>query len=364
MAKVPAKFPGGSREAVTRAGDAVRNGRAELADLTTIEVWRAAHRRVLNSFQAILRNRTRGQTIVVAQRHKRRRTIFDKLHRHPKMQLGRMDDVAGCRLIFEDISSLYEFRSRLHRARFDHRLRNEPDKYDYINRPKTTGYRGIHDVYDYDVRSETGRDFKGLYIELQYRTIYQHAWATTVEVVGHITENQPKFEQGDPRFLEILSLASEIIARAFEQRTSCYPDMPNAEVIERFVHLDSQLHLMTMLQGLNAADKEISDDKNVILMFGGDEGHDLEIATYRDSTDALRALFRLEKERPGQDIVLVRGESSEDVRDAFRNYFSDARDFINYIDEGCKRLMQARNYEDEFLTEEQMLDVKLPMAID
>jgi hypothetical protein len=360
MAKAQAKFPGGSREAVTRAGNAVRHGEAELADLTTIEVWRAAHRRVLNSFQAILRNRTRGQKVVVAQRHKRRRTIFDKLRRYPKMQLGRMDDVAGCRLIFEDINALYQFRERLHAARFDHRLRNETDKYDYIKRPKATGYRGIHDVYDYDVRSETGRDFKGLYIELQYRTIYQHAWATTVEVVGHITENQPKFEQGDPRFLEILALASEIIARAFEQTTSCYPHMSSQEIIQRFVLLDDQVHLIDMLKGLNAADKEISDDKNVILMFG--EGRELEIVTYRDAPEALRALFKLEKERPGQDIVLARGESSEDVRDAFRNYFSDARDFINYIDEGCKRLMKARNYEDEFLTDADLADLELPVA--
>ena len=114
------QFPGGSRNAVSRAGDAVRVARATAHDQSIIEEWRAAHRRVLNSFQAILRNRTRGSEVVVAQRHKRKRTIYDKLTRLPKMQLGRMDDVAGCRLIFPDVSELRRFRQALHKARFDH----------------------------------------------------------------------------------------------------------------------------------------------------------------------------------------------------------------------------------------------------
>jgi putative GTP pyrophosphokinase len=73
-----------------------------------------------------------------------------------------MDDVAGCRLIFPNIDELRAFRADVHRARFRHQLRNSPEKYDYIEQPKDTGYRGIHDVYSYDVNSVTGRPFKGL----------------------------------------------------------------------------------------------------------------------------------------------------------------------------------------------------------
>ena len=93
-------FPGGSKSRVNRAGDSARNSSASLDDLSVIDEWRSAHRPVLNTFQAILRNRTRGKDITVAQRHKRKRTIFDKLLRLPRMELSRMDDVAGCRLIF------------------------------------------------------------------------------------------------------------------------------------------------------------------------------------------------------------------------------------------------------------------------
>ena len=166
-----AQYPGGSRKRVSRAGDAIRNDRQSLEDFRVVDAWRAAHRHVINSFQATLRGRTRGKDIIVAQRHKRRSTIFNKLRRFPGMMLHRMDDVAGCRLIFGDIDALYAFRADFHQARFKHQLRDHPDKYDYIRASKQDGYRGIHDVYKYDVNSKRGTELKGLQIELQYRTI-------------------------------------------------------------------------------------------------------------------------------------------------------------------------------------------------
>ena len=338
------EFPGGSKQRVSNAGAAVRAGTASFEDYVVIERWRAAHRAVLNTFQAILRNRTRGSGIIVAQRHKRRNTIFGKLRRFPTMLLARMDDVAGCRLIFPDTQSLYEFRHKLHAANFQHQLRNQPDKYDYIKHPKDTGYRGVHDVYIYNVNSLHGRAYKGLLIELQYRTRYQHAWATAVEVVGFITESQPKFRQGDKRFELALSLASEIIARTFEDSNSCHADLSDENLVDTFLQIDGELGFMRMLRALNSANSEVTEKKNVILIFGENDNPDdkLKTLSYRDATDALRALFQLEKENPGKDIVLVRADSSDDVRIAFKNYFSDATDFIQLIDEGCKKLVGSR----------------------
>ena len=317
----------------------MRSGNPGAFDLAAIERWRAAHRHVLNTFQGILRNRTRGTGVVVAQRHKRRTTIFGKLRRFQSMELARMDDVAGCRLIFPSIAELYEFRGMLHAAHFNHKLKNALDKYDYIKKPKETGYRGVHDVYSYDANSEHGRPFKGLLIELQYRTVFQHAWATAVEVVGLLTESQPKFQEGDKRYETALSLASEIIARTCEAGFACYPDLPNDELVERFVSIDGELGMMAMLRALNSADRELTEYKNVILIFSGD---DLDLRTFRDATDAMRELFRLEKEQPGKDIVLVRADTSEEVRIAFRNYFSDAREFVQLIDDGCQKLVPEK----------------------
>lgn len=329
-------FPGGSKSRVSRAGANVRDGTATADDLAVIEEWRAAHRGVLNTFQAILRTRTRGTNVSVAQRHKRKRTIFDKLQRLPGMQLARMDDVAGCRLIFRSIRELDKFRSAFHKARFKHKLRNDPEKYNYIKSPKATGYRGIHDVYEYDVNSESGRALAGLYIEVQYRTLIQHAWATAVEVIGFITESQPKFQQGDNRYERAMALASEMLARAHERSTGPFPGLSDRAVLEQFLALDNELALMQTLRGLNQAKSEISDKRNTILIFS--EAGDLESRSFRDATDALRALFDLERQYPTSDIVLVRADSSEEVRLAFRNYFSDAREFVRLMDSACTKL--------------------------
>lgn len=329
-------YPGGSKSRVNRAGDHVRDGTATSQDLQVIDEWRAAHRGVLNTFQAILRNRTRDTGITVAQRHKRKRTIFDKLHRLPGMQLARMDDVAGCRLIFKNLNELRDFRVAFHRAHFKHKRRNELDKYDYIKQPKETGYRGIHDVYEYDVNSEVGQNLAGLNVEIQYRTLVQHAWATAVEVIGFITESQPKFQKGDKRYEHALALASEIMARAHEKLKGPFPDVSDRDLVTQFLALDKELGLLWTLRGLNAANRVVSDRRNAILIFSG--SGELEIRTFRDAPDALRALFEFERVMPERDIVLVRADTSEEVRLAFRNYFSDARDFIRLLEGGCAKL--------------------------
>jgi hypothetical protein len=256
------------------------------------------------------------------------------------MNLARMDDVAGCRLIFRSIADLYKFRADFLKAKFKHKRRNEDDKYDYIKRPKATGYRGIHDVYEYDVKSNVGTNLKGLLVEIQYRTLVQHAWATAVEVIGFITESQPKFQEGDKSYVEAMALASEILARAFESRKGPLPDIGDEDLVRNFLSLDKELNLMAMLRNLNAANAEVSENKNTILVFGGTR--ELEVLTYRDATEALRSLFELEKSQPGRDIVLVRADSSDQVRLAFRNYFNDARDFIKYVDRGCTKLSHRR----------------------
>ncbi|MFN9758721.1 MAG: RelA/SpoT domain-containing protein [Planctomycetota bacterium] len=346
----PEGFPGGSKSRVNAAGNRIRDREHTPDDLAVVDEWRAAHRAVLNTFQAILRNRTKGTGVTVAQRHKRKRTIFDKLLRLPGMQLARMDDVAGCRLIFKTVDALYAFRAEFHQAHFNHRRRNDIEKYDYIKRPKTTGYRGVHDVYEYNVSSLEGRRLAGLSVEIQYRTLVQHAWATAVEVIGHITTSQPKFQRGDRRYHDAMALASEILARAHEGRRGPCPDLGDSDLVQQFLAADKELGLLKTLGGLNTAKQQVSGNRNTILIF--ELSGELSIQTYRDATDAIRALFDLEKKHPDRDIVLVRADTAAQMRSAFRNYFSDARDFISLINDGCaklasggKKLIRARGSE-------------------
>jgi putative GTP pyrophosphokinase len=325
-----------SKGQINRAGAEVRAGHPSNEALELINNWRASHAYILNTFQATLRNRTRKTNIAVAQRLKRLRTIVGKLDRQPKMELARMDDVAGCRLIFPNRKTLDDFRKNFHRARFDHKLKNDVYKYDYIARPKADGYRGIHDIYEYNVKSAGGRPYNGLLMELQYRTVYQHAWATTVEIIGMITENQPKFHAGDERHIEFFRLASEIIARAYERSNSCYPDLTSFALVRRFRSLENEIHILRILRGLNISAQQIGARKNIILSLSIDGR--LDLFSYAKGTDALRKYFQLERLGSGADVVLVKGDTAADVRLSYKNYFSDPNDFLRYVERGCEKL--------------------------
>lgn len=314
----------------------MRTGVATKQDYDIIDEWRMAHRFVINTFQGMLRPRARGKEIAVAQRHKRRRTIFDKLFRVPGMQLARMNDVAGCRIIFETVEDLYEFRTEFLSAKFYHETRNDENKYDYIKIPKVDGYRGIHDIFEYKSKQGRNSNIDGLFIEVQYRTRLQHSWATAVEIIGLITESQPKFGRGDPKIMQAMALASEILARSFENRTGPFPLKDSASVVAEFISLDKELGLIERLANLNLAEDIVLREKNTILIFKKDGT--LDAKTYRDSSDATSALYKLEKSQPEDDIVLVRADSKLDVRLAYKNYFRDAKDFVESIGKGMRNL--------------------------
>lgn len=111
---------------------------------------------------------------------------------------------------------------------------------------------------------------------------------------------------------------------------------------------EKEIALLDTLRSLNAADKTVTAKRNAILIFA--EGKPLEVKSYRDATEALRNLFELEKQMPDRDIVLVRADTSDEIRLAFKNYFSDARDFLRLVEEGCAKLSGTKRIHDAFKT--------------
>ena len=255
------------------------------------------------------------------------------------MPLVSMHDIAGCRMVFESVDDLHAVRSSMHRARWRHKINHEPDKYDYIQLPKPTGYRGIHDVYEYNVNSIGGVPWNGLNLEIQYRTLPQHAWATAVEVADLITSNRIKFADATKHYLRYFQLASEIISRTAEDEKSCCSELSNSELVSEFLASDKRLGLLQTLDNLRStSSRGLKFRRNTLLIFRFDvpKGEDaLELRTFENVNRAIEVYDELEKEFGTEaDIVLVRGESEENIRDAFRNYFSDARAFVDLIRNG------------------------------
>jgi ppGpp synthetase/RelA/SpoT-type nucleotidyltranferase len=175
-----ADLPSLTTSQVNRAGRIMRryvlaqtSDEAEFDHALSIVVrYRAAHQYPLAKATMGVRSvvRTAGLPIEVSQRLKRLPTIADKLTREPTMQLATMQDIGGCRAVFDNISALRRVEQKLKKNR-------PPVRYsDYIVAPRASGYRAVHVVVGYLDEEGTER-----HIEVQLRTKVMHEWAITVE---------------------------------------------------------------------------------------------------------------------------------------------------------------------------------------
>ena len=260
------------------------------------------------------------------------------------MELARMHDIAGCRLIFSSIEELQAFREKLHKSWMKHKRRKADEKpypYDYIHHPHrdNSGYRGIHDIYTYTARPGRANAWNGLLVEIQYRTAAQHAWATANEIAGSLTGNHSKFGRGEEGQKEFFRLASEIIARNSEGLKSCYLDKSNKEVVKLFRQNEDTTHLLRRLEQIRIVSEQFDFTKQNIILVHNEEQNKLTVYSYKTLPIAQEKYFELEKQHgDAVDIVLVRAPSEESLRQAYKNYFSDTADFVALVRDGIKNL--------------------------
>ena len=352
-------FPEYTRTQVKNAGNRIRANSLTDHDEKIIENWRSSHNHILNTWFVTLVHRIERVDfpIFLGQRLKRKNTIYDKLRR-PKtqsMSLERMYDIAGCRMVFENMDDLYNFRdSMLTETRFGHKRIKKHHK-DYVEKAKDSGYRGIHDIYSYKgdprrnrIRSAISRKepWDGLFIEIQYRTKYQHAWATAVEVADIIKKSRTKFsDDADAEQNQFFKYASEIISRVYEGYRSCHSSLSDEELVNGFNEIEQRINLLQILKSVKVIKTNISDkDKKAIIihLHIKDFVPDIEIRSFKSTNEASKKLLELEKKFPADDIVLVKSDKISSIRNIFRNYFTDAEDFVKYIEDGLVALCEGR----------------------
>ena len=73
------------------------------------------------------------------------------------MQLARMQDIGGLRAVVGTLKMVRELEDNYKRSRFKHELVTDRD---YIENPKSSGYRSVHMIYRY--RSEIAPAYDGL----------------------------------------------------------------------------------------------------------------------------------------------------------------------------------------------------------
>jgi ppGpp synthetase/RelA/SpoT-type nucleotidyltranferase len=341
--------PPSSKSAVRRAGQAISAGQATEAEFQIVDQWRSAHGYVINTFQAWLKGHInkQGYYIEFAQRLKRRNTVVDKLLRKNSVgdplisDVASMHDFAGCRMIFETLDELYDFRSYIHSSQtmrnVEHQLRHDPSKYDYIERPKFTGYRGIHDVYRHfprgSVRRQQKKPWDGLLVELQYRTRAQHAWATAVEISDLLDGERTKFELDTTERGRFFAIASEIIARKHEGINNSFHDVSTEVLQGELRALEEKMGILRRLELLKQfEDEEKLQKHNVLNIYRGEDGQPaLEVIAFKSAAPAIEKASELEARQDSLNAVYVRSDNPKTLRSAYRNYFYDPVDFVKII---------------------------------
>ncbi len=312
--------------------------------------WRAAHGYPLNTFNVTLRDKVAGvcDGSLVAQRLKRYSSIMQKLANFPRMRLSQMQDVGGLRAIVDTVDQVRSLRDlyvNLGLRRFKHHLAAQDD---YLETPKSSGYRGIHLVFRYNNPQTTiSTTYKGLQIELQLRTRLQHIWATAVETMGIFLNESLKSSQGSQKWLDFFSLTGSAFAH-LEHCPPCpaHATLSQREVFSAVLENADALHVREHLGGFTVAASEIASGKYAITEHGVASAYHLivldtnarSVTIQAFSRDRLREASKKygEVERQIADgaslqAVLVSAGSIANLRAAYPSFFGDTYEFVSEL---------------------------------
>jgi len=307
--------------------------------LEIINNWRSSHSYPLQAIKMTLLNRAKlfDSQAVIAQRLKRLSSISTKLRRNPNMKLSQMQDLGGCRAVLKTVSGLNNLVAKYESSQ----AKNPNDrsefvkKFDYVECPKSDGYRSVHLVYKYRSKSEARSNYNGLRIEIQIRSRLQHAWATAVETVSTFTGQALKSNIGDDRWKRFFALMGT--AMAFRERRPIVPQTPalKAELVDELKHLSVNLKVEDILQGWNTAVNLTgkTKDAHAFLLVLDVKERTISVKGFRQNElpEASEEYLQAEeqnKDKPQLQTVLVSVDSLEALRTAYPNYYLDTTAFI------------------------------------
>lgn len=300
----------------------------EIRALAVVNHWRRAHSLTLRKlFETVNSTLPDNNGLLLVGRIKKLETIVNKLRRkNITGDLTHMHDLAGCRLVVPDLESLRTMCDRL--AGDAQCAGSLLGKYNYINAPRSTGYRGRHLIFKYDTS-----DYQGLSAELQVRTKLQHAWATAVESYDEASGSQLKFGEANNPAGAFFLAASRLIQKreeGIDETSSLWAELQ--------ANLRSSAGYRDVIGYLRAASSatylDPTPNKTVSGYFLLDlikEEQYLQIEKLEEAS-AFEEYFEHEDTSGGtHDLVLVRANTESDLRLAYPNYFGDVSVFLGFI---------------------------------
>lgn len=303
-----------------------------------VNEWRENHLPVIEGLMAQIKELFQLNHILPtfdSIRLKRMTSIQYKLDLNPDMSLGGMQDIAGGRLVFDDVETLEKAFSLLKNNCFESYEIVKEDN--YLTSPKPSGYRSIHLVYKY--HSKTNEDWDKMKVEIQLRTKLQHSWAMAVETAGLITNTAMKSGQGSDEWQEFFRTTSCIFS--IEEDLPIMRDMCNLSKEELVNHLriiDANNNFYNQLLALGASvkwvEKELFNNELFLLYIDFDKKV-LNIKSFaqeeREKANTMYTMIEKGIDDHKNAIVLVSVSQYKDLKEAYPSYFLNMSDFANTI---------------------------------
>lgn len=303
-----------------------------------VEDWRKLHMIPLQELvEKVTRVLADGgvQAAFSSHRLKRMTSIIAKLRHNPGMGLGGLQDIGGARFVFEDIDSLLKAQKIISQASFEHFV-TDREPYDYVAKPKASGYRSIHFTYKYVSDND---DYDGLRVELQIRTRLQHDWAMAVETAELISKSSLKASLGDENWLSFFKLSSAVFAQKEGMPVAeSFAEYSEKDYCVQYAQLDKGFKFLDQLQALVSAVK-ISEKHTlrggfaVLLIQFAEKRVQLRHFQSDNLEDATKYYSEVEKSINDQDsaVVLVSVSDMKELQEAYPSYFLNASEFINAL---------------------------------
>jgi ppGpp synthetase/RelA/SpoT-type nucleotidyltranferase len=314
-----------SKSAVNRAGEslvAAFNSGDELPVDACEEVvtWREFHAEPLVWLTLSVRGRTEAP---VSYRLKRLPQIVSKLARAGNMDLARMQDIGGCRLVVDTQADVDAALLSIERRAAPHYEVVRVTDYRRGGR-QLTGYRAVHVILRRD----------GFLVELQLRTRRQHGWAEAVERAANRTEHKLKDGDGPAELVEFFRVASDCLSEVDDGRR---PSKSTLEAFRRgYRSLPTYFRDLpdTHAGGIAVRTKSFSTrENNWLLIYNWTTGQSerwMDCGT--DCVEAARTYSEYERRYPwrdGYEVVLIGSDSRDTIEWTHAHYFGRSADDLD-----------------------------------
>lgn len=312
---------------IKRLGESinVKQGIIDNEQLELLQVHRKSFTQPLTETFSLLTNlkSTVNRGGIIAFRLKRIKTIINKILRNPSMNLNRMGDIAGIRIILENERQLQKMSELIQK-----KCKVSGNIRDYVTQPKPTGYKAIH-IYIKDEKS-------GKIIEVQLRTVEHHNWATLVEITDLLCATRLKEVgyENNRELGEFHSLISSDVELNHKQADHIY------QILEKYDYI---MKLSKMFRNNQAKVKkqwlEVKPRSRYFLI----ETSATQVPTLKGFTNYDKAETEyFERYKQDQEALVVltaiQKPSFEQISIAYANYILSYHKFISDIEPIIKEL--------------------------